>query len=127
MKPLLFLCSFLLSPLAMADGLISGPSIESGSIVLSAGNCPSGFTEYTASRGMFIVGVPSGGTIAGTVGSAMTNLQNITHTHTVSSTTATNASVIGSGVYVSNIVGNTGTAATGSIAPYIQMRLCSKD
>ncbi len=43
---------------------------------------PSGWTEFTAARGRVIVGVPSGGTVGGTVGTALTNLQDLTHTHT---------------------------------------------
>lgn len=45
-------------------------------------SAPSGWAEYTAARGRYIVGVPSGGTVAGTIGSAMTDLQDLVHTHT---------------------------------------------
>lgn len=45
-------------------------------------SAPAGWAEYTAARGRYIVGVPSGGTVAGTIGSAMTNLQDLTHNHT---------------------------------------------
>lgn len=109
------------------SGGIVTSGIVSGQITLTVGTCPDGYTEYTGARGLYLVGVPSGGTIAGKVGNAMTNQQNITHAHTVSSTTATNASVIGAGVYVSNVVSYTGNANTGDFAPYIQMRLCQKD
>jgi hypothetical protein len=37
-------------------------------------SCPAGWTEVTATRGRVIVGLPSGGTLAGTVGTALTNL-----------------------------------------------------
>ena len=47
---------------------------------------PSGFTEYTTARGLFICAVPSGGTVATAVGTPLTNLQNVTHTHTVAAT-----------------------------------------
>jgi hypothetical protein len=51
------------------------PTTEtSGIIVFAAGDCPSGWTEYTAAQGRVIVGVPAGGTIAGTVGSALADL-----------------------------------------------------
>ena len=43
----------------------------------------SGFTEQTAVRGRLIIGVPSGGTVSGTVGTALTDLQDKTHTHSV--------------------------------------------
>ena len=46
-------------------------------------SCPSGWTELTAARGRTITGLPSGGALAGTVGTALTNLENRTHTHSV--------------------------------------------
>jgi hypothetical protein len=49
-------------------------------------SAPFGWSEYTSARGRMIVGLPSGGTSAGTVGTALTNAQNksksIDHTHT---------------------------------------------
>jgi hypothetical protein len=45
--------------------------------------CPAGWTEVTALQGRVPVGVPSGGTLAGTVGTALTNLQDPTHAHGV--------------------------------------------
>ena len=54
----------------------------------SAGSAPSGWAEYTSGRGRVIVGLPSGGTNAGTVGSALTNLNTNTHTHTYSTVVA---------------------------------------
>jgi hypothetical protein len=45
-------------------------------------SAPSGWAEFTAGRGRVIVATPSGGTHAGTVGSALTDLQDPTHTHT---------------------------------------------
>jgi hypothetical protein len=106
----------------------SNASVQPNSIILTAqSTCPIGYTEYTAARGYFLVGVPSGGTVAGTVGSAMTNQQDLTHTHSISSTTASNASIIGAGIYVSNVVSTTGTGASSTIAPYLQIRLCTKN
>lgn len=48
----------------------------------TATTAPTGWTEFTAGRGRVIVGVPLSGTNAGTVGTALTNLQDPTHTHT---------------------------------------------
>lgn len=48
--------------------------IPPGAIVLFAAACPTGWTEYIAARGRALVGVPSGGTLEGTVGTALTNL-----------------------------------------------------
>ena len=59
--------------------------VPTGAIVMIDGtltSCPSGYTEVTAARGFHLVAVPSGGTLAGTVGSAMTNQQNLSVTPT---------------------------------------------
>jgi hypothetical protein len=37
--------------------------------------CPAGWTELTASRGRYIVGLPAGGTLAGTSGIALSDLE----------------------------------------------------
>tara|TARA_R100001244_G_scaffold106261_1_gene78839 strand:- start:1104 stop:1583 length:480 start_codon:yes stop_codon:yes gene_type:complete len=46
---------------------------------------PSGWTEFTTARGRMIVGMPSGGTDGGTVGTALTDAQDksksIAHSH----------------------------------------------
>jgi hypothetical protein len=47
----------------------------------SGQSTPSGWSEYTSARGRMIVGLPSGGTDGGTVGTALTNQQNKTHSH----------------------------------------------
>jgi hypothetical protein len=50
------------------------------------GSCPSGWTEFTAGRGRYIVGLPNGGTNAAIVGTALANLENRSvgqHTHSV--------------------------------------------
>lgn len=66
--------------------------------------CPTGWTEYTAAAGRVIVGVPVGGTVAGTVGSALTNLATRTintvaaHVHTLGSLAAANESAHTHGV-----------------------------
>ena len=71
--------------------------IPSGMIAFFIGSCPSGFSEYTAMRGRAVVGMPSSGTAAGTVGSAFSDLGTRTisgvpsHNHSVNppSTTST--------------------------------------
>ncbi|TFH35385.1 MAG: hypothetical protein E4G99_07410 [Anaerolineales bacterium] len=56
-------------------------------------SCPSGWTEVTAAQGRAIVGLPSGGTLNGTVGGGMSDLEDRSHTHDVNpmntSTTST--------------------------------------
>lgn len=59
-----------------------GSGIPPGLIAAFNGACPSGWTEFASAQGRMIVGLPSGGTLAGTVGTAMTDLENRTHTHT---------------------------------------------
>lgn len=53
-----------------------------GIIYTTDSTAPKGFVELTAARGRFIVGMPLGGTMGGTVGTAFTNLGTLTHTHT---------------------------------------------
>lgn len=60
----------------------------------TAATCPAGSAEYTNARGFYIVGLPSGGTSATAVGTALTNLENRAagqHLHSVDppSTTVT--------------------------------------
>ncbi|MBM4251771.1 MAG: hypothetical protein FJ146_07350 [Deltaproteobacteria bacterium] len=74
--------------------------IPSGSVAyFNTSNCPAGWSELTAARGRTIMGLPAGGTLAGTVGTSLTNLSNRTitdvpaHTHSVAppSTVSTDA------------------------------------
>jgi hypothetical protein len=117
----------------------------------SAGAAPSGYSEVTGARGRVIVGLPSGGTNAGTVGTALTNLQDKTHTHTYSTVIAHTHTQIGftSGTGAEAIVnvdasasgyqnanetastgsasGTTSTAALSDIFAYIQYMTIKKD
>jgi hypothetical protein len=72
----------------------TGVTVPANIIAYStSGSCPGGWTEHTAARGFYIVGLPASGTNAGTVGTALTNTENRatgqhshapigTHTHT---------------------------------------------
>ncbi len=51
--------------------------------------CPAGWSPLDAARGRAIVGLPTGGTLGGTVGAALGDLENRTHTHTVDPAAAT--------------------------------------
>lgn len=51
-----------------------GGSVSTPMIALFNGPCPTGWTEFTAAAGRALVGLPAGGTLAGTVGSALTDL-----------------------------------------------------
>lgn len=52
-----------------------------GMIVLSTSTCATGYQELTSFQGRFIKGMPSGGTIAGLVGTPYTDLQSPAHDH----------------------------------------------
>jgi hypothetical protein len=56
-------------------------------------SCPSGWTEVTSARGRAIVGLPSDGTLEGTLGTALGDLENRGHSHVVDppSTSTTSA------------------------------------
>lgn len=65
-------------------------TFPAGTIIFHTdGVCPPGWAEVMAARGRILVGLPAGGTLAGTVGSALTDLAtrtitaNPAHTHTV--------------------------------------------
>jgi len=114
--------------------------------------CPSGWTELSAARGRYLVGTPSGGTVSGTAGTALTDLENravgqhmhtyseTSHSHTqqkpvLSAVDAQSASnVIRRYTTTGNVVAqtsgitinSTGTVA-GTNAPYMQLLLCQKD
>lgn len=49
--------------------------LPSGMIAFFAGACPTGWTEYTTARGRIVVGLPLNGTAEGTLGTALTDLQ----------------------------------------------------
>jgi hypothetical protein len=130
----------------------TGGSLPSGMIALFNAACPLGWSEVTALRGRVAVGVPLGGTLAGTVGTALTDLQDPTHTHTYTQvpnhvhvqslptgqTGAQNSgtrdtSTTGSGADALSTANPTGGVATGTTnatsatMPYVQLRYCSKD
>jgi hypothetical protein len=46
-------------------------------------SCPSGWSEVTDAQGRALVGLPSGGTLAGTVGAGLSDGENRAHTHYV--------------------------------------------
>ncbi|MCX7616024.1 MAG: hypothetical protein N2Z68_01385 [Patescibacteria group bacterium] len=132
----------------------SFPSVVPSGMVLffNLPSCPSGWTELTSARGRYIVGLPAGGTLAATVGTALSNQENRPvgqHTHTVNdpghdhyithrpsiglagtdleSGSSFNFSIGDS--YVSDtgvILNNAGTVA-GTNAPYIQLLVCQKN
>jgi hypothetical protein len=143
-----------------------------GMVAAIAGACPSGWSEYTAARGRYVVGVPAGGAVEATVGTELSNMENrdvakhahgwsgstshthtadLSHTHTLDPWATANVTVLSgsTGPYPqqgsttqntndayptwsissSEEITQTGVTGTytGTIAPYIQLRLCKKD
>jgi len=84
----------------------------------SGESTPTGFSEYTSVRGRMIVGLPSGGADAGTVGTALTDEQNksTTHDHTGPSHrhNTDRIAAAGSGqLRINETLGNTGSNVAG--------------
>lgn len=111
--------------------------------------CPTGWTELVALRGRYPVGLPAGGTLLGTAGTALGNLENRPvglhnhsindpqhrHSYTPPVATSTGSGASQAGVGASTQTGfsatgitinNAGTVA-GTNAPYVQLLACQKD
>jgi hypothetical protein len=124
--------------------------IPSGAVMFfNLPSCPSGWSELTTARGRYLVGKPSGGTLAGTQGTALTDLENravgqhnhsITdpgHVHQYSSDNNMNCgsgcSHLWTGTGKSSSSSTTGItidnegSVSGTNAPYIQLCVCQKD
>ena len=136
----------------------AGGGIPSGAVMFfNLSTCPTGWTALTAAQGRYLVGKPSGGTLAGTAGTALSNLENRPvgqHTHTIndpghSHTTALNFAGHGGVTYCNSFVGGGASASCpvavattkvtsgislgsaglveGTNAPYIQLLVCQKN
>lgn len=69
--------------LAVIEGR-TGEYVPAGTIAFFAtASCPAGWNAYGAADGRYIVAAPSGGTVGGTVGLSMTNLESRTHSHSI--------------------------------------------
>jgi hypothetical protein len=85
---LVFVLSLALVVTLTGQVLIPGGTVPSGGIIMvSSGGCPSGWSELTEARGRYVVGVPASGTLLATVGSAMTDAQNLSVTPTFTGST----------------------------------------
>jgi hypothetical protein len=116
--------------------------------------CPSGWTELTAAKGRYLVGLPSGGTLSSAVGTALTNGENRPvgqHNHGVSDPGHSHYFYIPTGLTDSNagtgydVAGQVGTdtrqtahattgvsvqytgSVSGTNAPYLQLLVCEKN
>jgi hypothetical protein len=142
----------------VADNSLTGADIDESTLVgVNASNgvpgstvaffllpsCPSGWAEYTEARGRYIVGLPSGGTLGGTAGTALTDQENRAvgqHNHSASDTdsqaflqaTVAGPLQAGTGWNLGRVVVTTvnPTSDAGSVAgtnaPYVQLRACEK-
>jgi hypothetical protein len=72
--PTTFEASVALPPAAFPSGAV---------MMFDLAACPAGWTELVAARGRAIVAVPAGGTLAGTVGAALSDLEDRPHAHVV--------------------------------------------
>jgi len=128
-------------------------SVPSGMVLFfNLSSCPTGWSELTGARGRYLVGKPSGGTLAGTAGTALSNLENRAagqHTHTVDDPGHSHYVFHNPGIglagldydagtnfdfdnpvgtdssYTEISVDNAGNVA-GSNAPYMQLLVCQK-
>ena len=126
---------YLVSTTAGVMSWTAGALVPTGAISIMFFNyatCPTGWTEYTALRGKYVVGLPSLGTLAGGSGTALTDQESRPvgqHTHTekgndgVTKTLATGTADYG---WASVNTGASGNVA-GTNAPYHQLLACSKD
>jgi hypothetical protein len=113
-------------------------------------DCPAGWTEFTEARGRYVVGLPEGGNLRGTSGTALTNEESrpvgqhnhsgeYNHTHPITViTTPTGATfgvqwTFGGSAFVQSggtsggvlQIANAGSVG-GTNAPYVQLRACRK-
>lgn len=107
-----------------------GGSVPSGAVMFfNLSSCPSGWSELTAARGRYPVGLPSGGTLAGTKGTALSNLENrvapCNHTHYESWYTDCMYWPGNRWLFMTYTIPDPGTAGTN--APYIQLLACQKN
>lgn len=85
---------FLSVPYALQAGKADSLSGLSGAVMhFALPECPSGWSELTAARGRTLVGLPASGSLAGTSGTPLGNLETRQHTHTVSPPSFTTSSV----------------------------------
>jgi len=126
-----------------SDGTFQNTSaVPSGAVVfLNQASCPRDWSEFTSGLGLYLVGLPSGGTLAGTSGTALSDQESRpagTHGHsgTMYKTSGTGGVVpsLSNALAVHSNTGSTTAQETGSVvevtgtpAPYIQLLVCIKD
>jgi subtilisin-like proprotein convertase family protein len=140
--------------LIVSGSILGGNLVPKGAVMafnLSA--CPTGWSELTAARGRYVVGLPPGGTLAAAVGTSLSNGENRPvgqHDHSINdpghahelARDSDSGPDGGSGAVASEDYANYNTmtyAATtgitianagsvaGTNAPYLQLLMCQKD
>ncbi len=111
-------------------------AIPSGAVMFfNLASCPTSWTALTTAQGRYLVGLPSGGTLAGTIGTALSNLENRavglhSHTYTVRPNSNVNIGSGSTNIYIdvpSSSQTNDAGSVAGTNAPYIQFLVCQKD
>lgn len=127
--------------------------IPTGAVMMfNLSACPSGWSELVAARGRYLVGMPLSGTLAASVGTALSNTENRpvgqhthnasggSHDHYYNAPSGTAAVAAGAGYSLPSTTTSTSTTASavavtvdnagsvsGTNAPYLQLLTCSKN
>lgn len=114
----------------------AGGSVPAGAVMFfNLASCPAGWAELTSARGRYIVGLPLGGTLAGTDGTALSDLEDRPtgqHSHTFSVRSEGGGAGLGDPTYNNPgaVMATPSTSSAGSVAgtnaPYIQLLACQK-
>jgi len=113
----------------------SGSTPTGAVMFFNLASCPSGWTALAAAQGRYLIGLPSGGTLTGTAGTALSNLENRVvglHSHTYTERPASQVNLASgeTNVYVSGPsaaqTSDAGSVA-GTNAPYLQLLVCQKN
>lgn len=119
----------------------SGSTPTGAVMFFNLATCPTGWTALAAAQGRYLVGLPSAGTLAGTAGTALSNLEWRTagaitatqpsHIHnlydTRNSEGATANDYESTQAAEPSITVNSATPLAGTNAPYLQLLVCQKD
>jgi hypothetical protein len=135
-----------------AGKITGGGTVPAGAVMLfNLAACPATWVDFAAGQGRYLVGTPAGGTLAASVGTALTDTENRAtgqHTHAITDPGHTHTQdgwngaagdhFLSDGAAGQNDIGKaTGSATTGititnagavagTNAPYVQLKVCVK-
>lgn len=132
-----------------AESVVGGGVVPAGAVLFfNLPVCPAGWTELTAARGRYLLGLPGAGALGAAVGTALSDRENraagkhghaITdpgHSHTVQDPHTIGlgagpypygaASSLETGNSTTGITVNESDGASGTNAPYLQFLVCQK-